>query len=447
MPIPGNHQDSRLLQMLQFLTEWVDAAAAVPSLYTPFYESSVIFVTPTGSDVTGQKNRPDLPFATIGRAMSLAASGETIIIGPGTYAENVVIPATLSSLNIIGFGIYGTVIQPLAGIALSYAATSTGTVMTRLRIENMSLVGVTDGLSVTSALAPSGFQDGVYLDHVFASSSGGVTALRFAVCNNVSMVDCVTPAADDVRITTVSSATIRNCETGQLRFSYLPADAVKPSLGVRRKYVYDSHFNGADVTSIDDVVFDFGCVSDAAVTATVVDDALGSGRFEFHGLARLTMTLAHTLTANRTAFICDRCKVVGNLIVASVGAAAGFIATANFRGAVLSTAATPGITTGNNTALDLLEAAFNHGAGVLVSAGAGTPGVANRSVHRQAVNIAGGGPQTVTFDPDFMDANYSVSVETWAANTDALVTAKTAAQFVLTAVGADAGANIVVLHQ
>lgn len=52
----------------------------------------MLYVAKSGDDSTGTANRMDLPFLTIGAALSAASAGDTVLVNPGVYQENVTIP-------------------------------------------------------------------------------------------------------------------------------------------------------------------------------------------------------------------------------------------------------------------------------------------------------------------------------------------------------------------
>ena len=56
---------------------------------------ATIYVDATfGNDGTGQADRADLPFATVGAGLAVASSGDVVVVAPGTYAESgLTIPA------------------------------------------------------------------------------------------------------------------------------------------------------------------------------------------------------------------------------------------------------------------------------------------------------------------------------------------------------------------
>jgi len=65
--------------------------------------ANVYYVTKAGNDGTGAVNRPDLPYVTFAAVVAVASSGDTIVVGPGTWTEANDISA-LSGLTIVGSG-------------------------------------------------------------------------------------------------------------------------------------------------------------------------------------------------------------------------------------------------------------------------------------------------------------------------------------------------------
>ncbi len=72
----------------------VPLAPMVHAATTP----SPIYVSTAGSDATGTGSATS-PFATISHAVSLAVSGQTVIVGPGTYYETVLITKSLTLMS------------------------------------------------------------------------------------------------------------------------------------------------------------------------------------------------------------------------------------------------------------------------------------------------------------------------------------------------------------
>jgi pectin methylesterase-like acyl-CoA thioesterase len=53
-----------------------------------------------GNDGTGTVNRQDLPFLTIMAALAIATSSTTVVVRPGVYRENVVMPAGVTMIGV-----------------------------------------------------------------------------------------------------------------------------------------------------------------------------------------------------------------------------------------------------------------------------------------------------------------------------------------------------------
>lgn len=81
------------------------SAAIVPVITTSVPVANTLFVMVGGSDVTGERGNLVRPFATLTGAMAAAQINDTIIIGPGIFAEpdTVELP-TLGGVTIVGSG-------------------------------------------------------------------------------------------------------------------------------------------------------------------------------------------------------------------------------------------------------------------------------------------------------------------------------------------------------
>jgi len=64
---------------------------------------TVTYVAPNGSDATGERGNPLLPFATLSAAVNASLSGDSILVAPGSYTDSCIIPSEFS-LSIIGLG-------------------------------------------------------------------------------------------------------------------------------------------------------------------------------------------------------------------------------------------------------------------------------------------------------------------------------------------------------
>jgi hypothetical protein len=82
--------------------------------------ASLIWVATNGDDATGERGNLDRPFASVQAAVDAAQQGDSVLISPGDYFENVTIPPTLS-MTLAGLGEIGFVrIAPPSGSALVF---------------------------------------------------------------------------------------------------------------------------------------------------------------------------------------------------------------------------------------------------------------------------------------------------------------------------------------
>jgi hypothetical protein len=101
-----------------------------------------------GNDGTGIKN--GLPFLTITAALTAAVAGDTVFISPGTYAESITIP---TSVSVVGFSSANVLIQKL----LVTANTDMVTMGISSRLENVTVnvTSATVSLTVKAIVFPS----------------------------------------------------------------------------------------------------------------------------------------------------------------------------------------------------------------------------------------------------------------------------------------------------
>jgi hypothetical protein len=444
-----------LNQMVNALAEYIDSRTAVT---TPLTFNTFLRVDKGGNDGTAIAGRYDRPYLTIQAAVTAAAltAGGIVLVGAGIFAENVVIPATVTNLAIIGAGRDTTSIVPAVGIAVAYAGNVPATPLALLTIKDISLTGAAGaGLSVNGTLTDAGagalaLSSELFMDTVRLSSSAGANALVVTVANNVQMYDCITPTADELVFTTVSTVVMNDCTTGKINFAYLSADAVKPSGARGAKSINGCRFAGMAVAEIDTVTCDAACVSSTHITARCLDGvapvAGTNGTFQFHGYCFGNMTLTFECTvAPREAFICDKSIINGTFSIASVSGAADNACAADFRGSVFHATGGGNISAGDGANLDLRGSTFTQAA--LVSAGF-TRGTINRSTHRQAIALIIGNTDTV-FAVPFPDANYSVVYEVSVLATDPItpVAQKNALGFRVTSAAANpVGASFILYH-
>ena len=70
-----------------------------------------------GNDATGTVNRQDLPFLTIMAALAIATPTTTVVVRPGTYDENVVMPARVTMVGVSK----GSIIAAATGVSLTFS--------------------------------------------------------------------------------------------------------------------------------------------------------------------------------------------------------------------------------------------------------------------------------------------------------------------------------------
>ena len=81
-----------------------------------------------GNDGTGTVNRQDLPFATIMAALGIATSSTTVVVRPGRYAENVVMPARVRMIGVS----HQAIISAPNGVSLTFNDPSAAVVNMRI---------------------------------------------------------------------------------------------------------------------------------------------------------------------------------------------------------------------------------------------------------------------------------------------------------------------------
>ena len=80
--------------------------------------STFVWVAKNGNDTKARRGRIDLPYLTIQAALTAALAGDTLLVAPGTYAENLVIPDK-DGLAIVGQNTTSTIITAALGPTLS----------------------------------------------------------------------------------------------------------------------------------------------------------------------------------------------------------------------------------------------------------------------------------------------------------------------------------------
>jgi len=100
------------------------AVATIASLQgllwpAPRLNTRTLFVDADNGNDTSGRGTPQSPYATISKAVSVASAGTSIIVGPGTYDENVVVDVDYISMIGIQTGYGRPDVAPAAGVALA----------------------------------------------------------------------------------------------------------------------------------------------------------------------------------------------------------------------------------------------------------------------------------------------------------------------------------------
>jgi hypothetical protein len=75
----------------------ISAPPASSALLTTAGLGNVVYVGKNGADSSGQRNNIGKPFLTLAAAIAVAQVGDVIVVGPGTWTENVAWPQGVSS--------------------------------------------------------------------------------------------------------------------------------------------------------------------------------------------------------------------------------------------------------------------------------------------------------------------------------------------------------------
>jgi hypothetical protein len=69
--------------------------------YTPNNTGKIIWVDSVyGNNINAETNKPNLPYSSVGAALSAATNGDTVMVRPGTYLEeNLNIPTNVSLIS------------------------------------------------------------------------------------------------------------------------------------------------------------------------------------------------------------------------------------------------------------------------------------------------------------------------------------------------------------
>jgi len=223
-PVSSQIQNRHTKKALKSLRREMDTLFGGAGLQNVFY------VSPNGSNASAQAGSLTLKYATIQAAVTAAAAvaNSLVFIGPGTFAESVLVPNGAVNLAIVGSE--NTIIAPPAGSAAIRLAPTT-IPLVNLYLSNLVLLGtVATGAPAGGVLAIEGSAlaafnifagGGCQIKDVRSFNSSTGPALLLATCQQVQAYDCVfqnTPAAAadaGVSLIQSGSVTFRDCELGR----------------------------------------------------------------------------------------------------------------------------------------------------------------------------------------------------------------------------------------
>ena len=188
------------------------AAAAGGGLTT----TNVNWVDTAGNDGTAVADRADLPWLTIGAALTASASGDVVVVRPGTYAESgLTVPAGVSLISEGGFGT--TIVGDAAAVA-HIITLSAGSYLQGFQIlcpTTASLAGVSHSAGTGTVYdldlrgdGATGSGDGIYKTGT-GKVVGGNIRCEGGGLENLLRADAAVLALDDVHVPQ-SAGTIAN---------------------------------------------------------------------------------------------------------------------------------------------------------------------------------------------------------------------------------------------
>lgn len=197
--------------------------------------SNAVFVDIAGSDANGERGNAARPFLTLTAALAAAHSGDSIVIGPGTFssgASAVAIPATLVNIELIGYGELqgGTILTANVDTdALTLNAAQRSMIIRSLRIQ---VTGTGRGIvGIGGAGAAGAFMNaGLKLENVNITTGGAATdALNLTEAAEVVLFD-VQASAASCTFVTCSNIRLRGETTlGAVQHTWDNTDANKPA--------------------------------------------------------------------------------------------------------------------------------------------------------------------------------------------------------------------------
>lgn len=201
--------------------------------FAPFFgpaqlEGSAFYVSSSGLDSGRTGLDPSLPLRTIGQALSLASSGDTIFIHSGVYDESITISRSLENIRLVGLGLWGrSEIKPSEGNATVVQNYGDGSRIINLGITTngvgVGLLNKADDLGVVGCLL-SGGTNAVELSEgtageVAANVYGSGSSVRIEDCEIFGATHGLKFLATDngyIQDTTILRSTFHDCPTASL---------------------------------------------------------------------------------------------------------------------------------------------------------------------------------------------------------------------------------------
>jgi hypothetical protein len=215
------------------------------------------WVETTGNDTTGS-GTSGAPYATIGKALSVAASGDTIAVQTGTYVVTSTMAITQSTITIQGFAV-----TPGDGGTKPLITTATNGVVLFDTGSSNGGYQIWDNLSMsnTAATRASG---------IWQSSAHGTT--QWWICNKcvfdgfTTAVDSSDNVPDDVAFIALNGCEIKNCTVA----------GVATSNGVSNNFcakIQGCYFHGNNVDILDQMLAGtlivLRCIFSSAATTSI----------------------------------------------------------------------------------------------------------------------------------------------------------------------------------
>ena len=427
-------RDPSIVQAFNLFADYIDQIQGGSS--GSITTTNVVRVDKGGNDLTGQRNNFALPFQTIQAAVNAAVIGDVVLVGPGLFNEQVIVPPT-KGLSIIGSGYTETFLN-FPGQALIWNPSADANFV----VSDIGLV--TGGISVTPTVNNVGAASIIGFNRLQfpPAPASGITLNQINVAvisgcigntsgpSMVSLGNCGIVSINDGLVFSVTST-----YDASLAMPLAPSDieiisskliSVVNTLQSRMS-VQNSSIRNTTLVSVND-----DALTRSYGTFTANDSDLGN----------VAVAVAYSAVAVSDAvFDVKRCGV-RDLVTNAALTATGRIK-ANAKECTID--ATGQILAGDNVDLDIRGSQYEPSK---LTIGGGT-GRVDRSmdvIANTPIFVSPGGPITIPIP--YIQATYMVMFEFVTANASAYVGAKANNQFAAgTIYVGGTNANIVLLQQ